>query len=205
MTTATATAPPTATQPRVAAKMTVDDYLALPEREGVWELVDGVLAKMAEPNHDHQELISVLYWLIRAYLIAVWPMPGVVLPGVGLALSRSRVAVPDLVYVRAERQHLWQGRIMTGAPDLVVEALSQDRAKDLVRNRQWYAAAGIPEYWILDPVHDTLTVLELDGAQYQERATLGRNDILTTPAIPGLSIPLTEIFDDPVRALVHQP
>ena len=200
MTTATATA----TQTPRSAKMTLDDYLALPEREGTWELVDGVLEKMAEPSKEHQQLISVLYWLIRARLVAAIPRLGLALPGITLALSQSRVAVPDLVYVRSERQHLWQGRIMTGAPDLVVEALSQDRAKDLVRNRQWYAEAGIPEYWILDPVNDTLTVLELAGGQYIERATLGRNDILTTPAIPGLSVPLAELFDDPDRALLRQ-
>ena len=107
--------------------------------------------------------------------------------------------------MRTERQHLWQGRIITGAPDLVVEALSQDRNKDLIRNRQWYAEAGIPEYWIMDPVHDTLTVLELVGDQYRERAVLTARDTLTTPTIPGLSIPMSAIFDDPVRAIVRQP
>ena len=205
MTTAIATATPAATQTRVAAKMTVDDYLALPEREGRWELVDGVLVKMAEPNHDHQHLITVLQWLIRSHLVAALPRLGIALPGIALALSRSRVAVPDLVYVRAERQRLWQGRIITGAPDLVVEVMSQDRAKDLIRNRHWYADAGIPEYWILDPVNDTLTILELSNDQYTERAVLGRNDTLTTPTLPGLTIPLTELFDDPDRALLRQP
>ena len=195
----------TATQTRIAAKMTVDDYLALPEREGRWELVDGVLIKMAEPNHDHQGLVSVLHWLIRSHLVAAIPRLGIALPGIALALSRSRVAVPDLVYVRAERQHMWQGRIITGAPDLVVEVMSQDRAKDLIRNRRWYAEAGIPEYWIVDPVNDTLTILELAGSQYIERAVLGRNDTLTTPTLPGLSIPLTELFDDPDRAMLRQP
>ena len=192
----------TATQTLRSAKMTLDEYLALEEREGVWELVDGVLEKMAEPSKEHQHLIGVLYWLIRSHLVAAISRPGIALPGIALALSQSRVAVPDLVYVRTERQYLWQGRIMTGAPDLVVEALSQDRAKDLVRNRQWYAEAGIPEYWILDPVNDTLTVLELAGGQYIERAALGRNDTLTTPAIPGLSISLNALFDDPDRALL---
>ena len=199
MTTATAMA----TQTPRGAKMTLDEYLALEEREGVWELVNGVLEKMAEPSFEHQRLISLLCQWIDIYLAGVAPRIGIMLPGVAIALSQSRVAVPDLVYVRAERRHLWQGRIMTGAPDLVVEVLSQDRAKDLVRNRQWYAEAGIPEYWILDPVNDTLTVLELAGGQYIERMALGRNDTLTTPAIPGLSISLNELFDDPVRAMLR--
>ena len=200
MTTATATA----TQTPRGAKMTLDDYLALPEREGVWELVDGVLEKMAEPSLEHQRLIGILYRLIDTFLATTVPAPGIALLAVSVALSLSRVAVPDLVYVRAERRHLLQGLIVSGGPDLVVEVLSQDRAKDLVRNRQWYAAAGIPEYWILDPVNDTLTVLELSAGQYIERATLGRNDVLTTPTLPGLSVPLAELFDDPDRALLRQ-
>ena len=207
MTTATATATltPTAPQPPRAPKMTVDEYLALPEREGIWELIDGALTKMASPSAEHQHLIDLLHWLIRSYLITFRPRPGIAITGVSLALSQSRVAVPDLVYVRAERQHLWQGRIITAAPDLVVEVMSQDRAKDLIRNRHWYADAGIPEYWILDPVKDTLTILELAGSQYMERAVLGRNDTLTTPTLPGLTIPLTELFDDPDRAMLRQP
>ena len=194
----------TATQTRRGAKMTLDEYLALEEREGVWELVDGVLEKMAELSFEHQRLIGILYRLIDIYLAATTPFPGVALLAVSVALSQSRVAVPDLVYVRAERRHLLQGLIVSGAPDLVVEVLSQDRSKDLVRNREWYAEAGIPEYWILDPVNDTLTVLELAGGQYIERSALGRNDTLATPTIPGLSISLNELFDDPVRAMLRQ-
>ena len=199
MTTATATA----TQTPHSAKMTLDDYLALPEREGTWELVDGVLEKMASPNAEHQRLIGILYRLIDTYLAATMPAPGIALLAFGVALSQFRVAVPDLVYVRTGREYLVRGSVVSGAPDLVVEVLSQDRAKDLIRNRQWYAEAGIPEYWILDPVNDTLTILELSAGQYIERATLGRNDVLTTPTLPGLSVPLAELFDDPVRALLR--
>ena len=116
-----------------------------------------------------------------------------------MALSQFRVAVPDLVYVRAERGYILGGNLVEGVPDLVVEVLSQDRARDLVMKRGWYAEAGIPEYWILDPVNDTITVLELAGGRYVERAVLGRNDILTTAAIPGFALPLGQIFDDPAR------
>ena len=201
----TVTATPTQTQPQRTTKMTVDEYLALDELEGGWELVDGVLQKMAKPNLDHQHLLALICQGIRACLNTAAPRLGLVLLDVDVRLSPFRVAEPDLVYVRAERSHLLQGVIVAGAPDLVLEILSTDRSKDLIRNRQWYAQAGIPEYWILDPVHDTLTILELAGGGYIERAVLNRNDTLTTPTIPALSIPLTELFDDPDRALLRQP
>ena len=182
------------------AKMTASEYLALEGLDdGVWELVDGVLEKMPAPSLEHQRLIGVLYRLIDSYLAAAFPPVGIALLGVGVALSQFRVAVPDLVYVRAERGYILGGNLVEGVPDLVVEALSQDRARDLVMKRGWYAEAGIPEYWILDPVNDTITVLELAGGRYVERAVLGRNDILTTAAIPGFALPLGQIFDDPAR------
>ena len=188
----------TATQRGV--RMTASEYLALEGLDdGVWELVDGVLEKMPAPSLEHQRLIGVLYRLIDSYPAAAFPPVGIALLGVGVALSQFRVAVPDLVYVRAERGYILGGNLVEGIPDLVVEALSQDRARDLVMKRGWYEAAGIPEYWILDPVNDTITVLELAGGRYVERAVLGRNDILTTAAIPGLALPPGQIFDDPAR------
>ena len=68
--------------------------------------------------------------------------------------------------------------------------------------RDLYAGAGIPEYWILDPVNDVLTVLELSGDEYVERR-LGRADTLTTSTIPGFALPLEQLFGDPARALIR--
>ena len=183
-----------------SAGMTVAEYLALegPD-DGVWELVDGVLEKMPPPSLEHQQLIGQLYWLMRVYLAAAVPSPGLAMLGVGVALSQFRVPVPDLVYVRAERAHILGGNLVEGAPDLIVEVLSQDLAKDLTRNSHWCAAAGIPEYWILDPVNDTVTILELSGGRYIERAVLTAGDTLTTAAIPGFALPLAQLFNDPVR------
>ena len=203
------TATPTAIRPRRTAKMTVDEYLALDESERFRELVDGILVHPPTPDLEHQHILMSLYGAIETYLVSVNPRPGIAFYRVAVAFSPIRLAVPDLVYVRMERQHLLRHPILYDAPDLVTEVLSRDRPhdrdKDLIRNRQWYAAAGIPEYWIMDPVHDTLTVLELAAGQYRERAVLTARDTLTTPTIPGLSIPLTEIFDDPVRAMLRQP
>ena len=197
-TTATIAAPP-------AAKLTLDEYLALEGeylRDAVWELVDGVLTKMSAPTVEHQILIYLLCRFLNDHLPATGQRLGLALMGVGIALSQFRVPIPDLVYIRAERMPIITNRIVNGIPDIVVEALSQDRAKDLTRNRQWYAAAGIPEYWILDPAHDTLTILQLTAGRYTESAVLTAADTLTTPTLPGFALPLTRLFHDPMRAML---
>ncbi len=187
------------TTTRRGAKMTVAEYMAIDTLEGLWELCDGELYEMPPPNVDHQDLIGSLYWLIRAYLLTTNPRLGKVMQGVGVALSEFRMFIPDLTYVRAERAHLVRGNLIAGAPDLVVEVLSLNRRRDLVMKRGWYADAGVPEYWIMDPVNETITMLELSGSDYVERAVLTRRDTLTTPAIPGFALPLEQLFGDPMR------
>ncbi len=184
------------------AKLTLAEYLAL-EIEGLWELADGELYEMPPPNLDHQELIGFLYWMMRAYLHETTPKLGRVWHGAGVALSDTMMLIPDLVFVRSEHQGIIRTNYLDGVPDLVVEVLSTDRRRDLALKRGWYAEAGVPEYWILDPVNDTLTVLELSGGEYIERAALGRGDTLTTLTIPGFELPLEQLFGHPARALIR--
>ena len=85
-------------------------------------------------------------------------------------------------------------------PDIVIEVLSSNCSSDSVRKRDLYAAAGIPEYWILDGDADTITQLELgDDGVYQERAVLAAADTLTTPLFPSLNLPLSRLFNHPAR------
>ena len=181
-----------------AAKLTLAEYLAL-EIEGLWELADGELYEMPPPSVDHQELVGFLYWMIRAYLNETTPRLGRVWHGVGVALSDAMMLIPDLVFVRSQRQDIVRPNYIDGVPDLVVEALSTNRRHDLTLKRGWYAAAGIPEYWILDPVNDTLTILELSGNEYSERAVLGPDDTLTTALLPGFELAFERLFANPDR------
>ncbi len=187
---------------RHGAKMTLQEYRDLgPVDEGVWELAEGVLFEMAPPNWEHQSLVDFLVMMINTFLVASDPLPGWAYSGIGVVLSETTAPTPDMVYVRAERGHLIQGSFVEGVPDVVVEVMSQDRRRDLVMKRGWYAAAGAPEYWIIDPVSDTILVLELAGSEYVERAELSRSDTLSTPTIPGFELELERLFGNPGRTL----
>jgi Uma2 family endonuclease len=182
--------------------MTLQEYRDLgPVDEGVWELAEGVLFEMAPPNWEHQSLVDFLVMMINTFLVASDPLPGWAYSGIGVVLSETTAPTPDMVYVRAERGHLIQGSFVEGVPDVVVEVMSQDRRRDLVMKRGWYAAAGAPEYWIIDPVSDTILVLELAGSEYVERAELSRSDTLSTPTIPRFELELERLFGNPGRTL----
>ena len=118
-----------------------------------------------------------------------------------LSRELQRAPEPDIVIVLNERRDIVGQSRVEGAPDIVAEILSTDRNRDLVRKRQIYAEAGVLEYWPIDPRNDTVTQLELRSGEYVERAVLGPGDVLTTPLLPELAIPLSEIFHHRRRPL----
>ena len=191
----------TAAKFRTGMRMTLDDFLALGETDGKWELDDGVLYIMATGSPDHQFLMRWLCRPIEDYFLEFEQPPAQLIQEMTTILSRElqRAPEPDIVIILNERRHIVSRVRVEAPPDIVVEILSSDRSRDLVRKRQIYAEAGVLEYWLMDPRSDTVTPLELRDGGYVERAVLGVGDTLTTPLLPGLAIPLEEIFQHPLR------
>lgn len=106
--------------------------------------------------------------------------------------------VPDLLYVSSERApELLTGEHVTGSPDLVVEVAGPDtRSRDEVLKRDLYARFGVREYWIVDPEIDVIRIYRRDGERFARPIELSREtkDVLTTPLLPGLEIPLARVF-----------
>ena len=186
------------TKPKLRAgmRMSIDEFLALGETDGCWELDDGVLYIMPTPTKDHRFLLSRLLFYFELYLDAFALPPAEVYQDITTILSPElqRAVAPDLVVIRSGRDDIGGRNYVAGVPDIIVAILSTDRNRDLVRKRQIYAAAGVREYWIFDPRHDTVLPLALRGGHYVARPTLGVGDILATPLLPGLAIPLADLF-----------
>ena len=184
------------TKYRTGTRMSLDEFLALDETDGKWELDDGVLYIMASGTPDHQFLIFHFSMHLNRYLDEFDEPPAQFYHEMTTVISRElqRAPEPDLVIILNERRRIVGRTHVEAPPDIVAEILSTDRNRDLVRKRQIYAEAGVREYWPIDPRNDTVTQLELRGGEYIERAVLGAGDALTTPLLPGLSIPLAEIF-----------
>ena len=181
---------------RTGTRMSLDEFLALGETDGKWELDDGVLYIMASGTPDHQFLHFQFGWHLQNYLNSFDAPPAQFYQEMTTILSRElqRAPEPDMVIILNERRNIISRTRVEGAPDIVMEILSTDRSRDLVRKRLIYAEAGVQEYWTMDPDNETVTLLELQAGEYVHRAVLGADDALTTPLLPGLSIPLAAIF-----------
>ena len=180
--------------------MSVDEFLDWPEPEDkpILELDDGKLYLVPRPGLAHQSALLQVIYHCMAYMDDLDEEPAVMWhPALAiLSRERPRIAMPDLAFVLRENAHIIVDDCIEGAPDIVAEITDMDRNRDrdLILKRQWYAEAGVPEYWILDTLYDTALQLELRAGQYVERAALTADDTLTTPRLPGLAIPLADVF-----------
>ncbi len=82
-----------------------------------------------------------------------------------------------------------------GAPDLVVEVLSPSSAKrDRIEKRALCAKHAVREYWQVDPVAGTLTVLRLADTHFETDGVYGKGRTVTSPRLPGLRFPVDRGF-----------
>ena len=185
-------------KPGTGTRLSIEEFLELPDTfdKRKMELDEGELYIMPRPRTGHQFLQSQLIRYTADHLDGFDEPPADMFHDVVVALSLERRTLlsPDLVIVLRGSPATVSDRMVEGAPDIVVEILSPDRNRDLVRKRQLYAEAGVLEYWIFDPRRDTATLLELRDGQYVERAVLDADATLTTPLLPGLAIPLSDVF-----------
>ncbi len=171
-----------------------DDYLWLTDRtRRLVEFTDGYLEILPMPSRGHQRILAFLYSTFHAFLA---PAGGEVLfAPLRLRIRQGKFREPDLLLVRDARDARSGERFWTGA-DVVVEVVSPDNPeRDLIVKRGDYAEAGIPEYWIVDPATETLTVLELEDAGYVEHGVYGRHARAVSPTLPRFEVDIGDVFD----------
>ena len=173
-----------------STKLTYADYELFPDDGLRHEIIDGEHYVTASPVTRHQRISLELAYLFRSYLEA-HPIGEVFYAPFDVVLSFTDIVVPDLVYVSKARAHLLTAKNLQGAPDLVIEILSPStRPRDERLKRDLYERAGVEEYWLVDPENDSVTVHRRAGGGSGPSIRFEKGDIVTTPLLPGLEIPL---------------
>ena len=178
-------------------KLTYDDYALIPEDGQRHEILDGEHYVSPAPSTEHQGSSSNLHvelgFFVRKHRLGkLFSAP------TDVVLSPYDVVQPDLLFISNERLGIVTQANVQGAPDLVVEILSsKTRRRDDGVKRASYERYGVLEYWMLDPARMTARVHRRLGNRLRLVAELSATagDALTTPLLPGLEIPLTNVFE----------
>jgi Uma2 family endonuclease len=160
------------------------------------ELVDGEVFMLAAPSAEHQRVLMELAYQIRDFLSGkpckVFPAPFAVRLIPLADNSDDTVLEPDIVVVCDSSKLDKRG--CNGAPDLVVEIISQSTARyDKVEKFRRYQAAGVREYWIVDPDSKTVQACVLENGRYI-LSSYDNTGSAPVTVLPGCRIDLEAVF-----------
>jgi Uma2 family endonuclease len=184
----------------VATKlMSIEEYLNYDDgTDMICELVNGELIPMPPESYQNQQVtISLL-----AYFLQLGLPPRLLVNQIAIAVTggRATARVPDLTVLCEELalqlQETNRSIILADMPPptLVVEVVSPNQGnRDYRYKRSEYAARQIPEYWIVDPILNKVTILELVEGLYEEKVYTGEQAI-ASPQFSQLNLTAQQIL-----------
>lgn len=180
---------------------TVEELLTLPEDGYVYEVVEGVLVRMAGSGKQASRLGIRLGGRLEAYASnhrlgvvtgadGVYKFPGAetgLLPDVGFYGAERDVQAPD------------DTKPIPFAPDLAVEVVSPDQSADaMAAKARKYLRAGSRLVWVVWPQAKHIDVWHA-GVLTAPVRVLGMGDSLDgEDVVPGFSYTLAALFRDPL-------
>ena len=164
-------------------RMSLEQFLALPEEKPYLEYVDGVVLQKPMVNKRHSNLAGELTGQFWAYARVSGGSFG---PERTVQLSRARYRLPDTAYWAPDRPN-----DENDLPTVAVEVRSPSETMVSLRAKcRMYREAGVPVAWLVDPATRTVEVFE--GGR--DGAILHEGDTLETPEMPGFALALSELF-----------
>lgn len=171
---------------------TYEDLATTPDDGNRYEIIGGELIVSPAPILAHQDVVGVLYMLLRLF-VSTNRLGRVYTAPIDVRLSPHNTVQPDIVFISQARLNILRRAFVDGAPDLVIEVLSdRTRAIDLVRKRALYAMAGVAEYWIADLTDRTLMVLTLVDGDYV--VVEQRDGVAGSLVVPGFEVAVVDVF-----------
>lgn len=174
-------------------RYTYEDYLKTPDDKR-YELIEGELLMTPSPVPRHQRISRELEFCLVQFVKAndlgeVFDAP------CDVYLDDKNVVQPDILFISKERKNIIGEKNIQGAPDLVIEIISENTAyRDLIQKKKIYARFGVKEYWIVIPGEELIEVYTLKDNTYILYKSCNKEDTLESPFLRDLKIELKSIF-----------
>jgi len=174
-------------------KYTYEDYIKTPETER-YELIEGELLMTPSPVPKHQRISGKLEFNLRRFVTEnnlgeVFDAP------CDVYLDNENVVQPDILFISKDRLHIIGEKNIQGAPDLVIEIISENSAyRDMVQKKSLYARSGVKEYWIVIPEEELIEIYLLKENIYHLSNAYRKDQALESPNLTGFKLNIKEIF-----------
>lgn len=170
----------------------VDDYLSL-ETNYLVEYANGHVEVLPMPSPKHQRIVFFLQRLIWQFIQAA-RLGEVLSAPLPIELWPKKFREPDIIFI-ASHKLAQQAETYWREVDLVMQVVSPDNPqRDYKTKRAEYAQAGIPEYWIVDPEQQLITVLALQGQRYRVHGEFTAGQVTTSLLLAGFAVAVDDVF-----------
>lgn len=161
------------------------------------EWVDGTVVEMSPASDRHQDILEMLSAALRSYVERT--RAGITRSQqLGMRIG-NRLRVPDLLFLSAEHRDRRTPTHVDGPADFVIEVISLDsRLRDRDEKFHEYERAGVPEYWVIDPLRETVDLFRLGEDGRYHLADEGVPPRLESYVLPGFWIDPEWLWQEPL-------
>jgi Uma2 family endonuclease len=181
----------------VAVDVSLEDYMAHYAADHC-EWVEGVVIRVSPSHYKHMKLIYFLYQLLDTYF-ALRPIGQIVGQPFVLRLPEfpNRRREPDLIVLLNTNPNELKNTYMDGPADIVIEVVSEESVdRDHGTKFEEYEKGGVPEYWIVDPIHEETRFYRLHVDGRYRRQTEDEHGDYQTPALPDLKLHVPTLWQN---------
>jgi Uma2 family endonuclease len=133
-------------------KMSYEEFLDWADEDKHAEWVNGEVIVFMPVKEIHQITLQFLYRLLSLYIDLSRLGKILTAPYSMRATAGGSSREPDILFVAREHLERIKPDRLDGPADLIIEIVSDDSVtRDRDEKYREYAAAGVPEYWVIDP------------------------------------------------------
>ncbi|MFZ1029424.1 MAG: Uma2 family endonuclease [Limnoraphis robusta] len=176
----------------IKSQLTLEEFLALPETDLNYELINGEAVPKMAPKRFHSRLTGTLYTLLTEWCKNQGEV-GIEWAVVLKKNNRDWVPIPDLLYISYNRLPLerFEDEACPVPPELAIEIISPDQTfGEMSEKAIDYLNAGVSRVWVVDPKAKTITIFYPDAPPQTKRD----EGILSDNLLEELSFTAQDIF-----------
>jgi len=182
-----------------SARLTFEAYMAEPEVQGRYDIVNGVRVFQPEVTWRRQRVIIHVSGELAEYERAT--SGHAVISPFDVLIQRTPLQIrqPDLLLISHDRLMQGGGPPKIGplevAPELVVEVISNSETQRILGDKiADYISIGVDECWVVRPDERTVEVLRLTPDGARGVATYGDGQAVASEVLAGLAVPVADVF-----------
>ena len=179
-------------------KITVKEYheMEFPDNDPfIYELINGALMRKQAPTSKHQTAVLSIASAFKVLTIEKQNGFAFTSP-IDVFFDKYNNTQPDVLFIKKERDFLIDPTNgIVGAPDIIVEVISPSSVKtDKKDKKALYLEFGVKEFWLVDPIYQTLMLYVLDNDQYVLKQELFSEGKIESSVLPELNLDLKQVF-----------